>query len=219
MEINFKRWILGLIVSLITLACDKKSELKSDVLFLVEPFHAEKDSVLKIRLINNSSSNYYITMDTNRTYNYSAFNDKLNNSIILRPSVYNNGKLIALKSEGFVRKTIGIDKYKMECISEEVKKSDKFYKDYVMMKNAIVVKSKSSKYMEIPFLLNFKTCYYTYNYDIEKGEKYELQLEYQMSKETTEKWISKSKVDSLNKLSYAPYYKKIISNKIFLILK
>ena len=217
MDFIFKKRIVLLLIILIAIACNKKLEERDDVLFLIEPYHVNKDTILKVMLINNTFNNYYITMDTNRTYNYSAFNYKINNSIILRPIVKCDDELISVKGKGFMQKTIGIDKGKMECIKREVVQSDTFYKDYIILKNAVFLKSKSSKYIEIPFHLKYKSCYFTYHYDLEKGKKYELQLEYQMLKETTEKQIHKSKLDSVRKIGFVPYYEKIVSNKASLI--
>jgi len=220
MDFILKKIVALILISITLLACNnKKIEEKHNVLFLIESFDANKDSIIKVMLINNTNNNYYITMDTNRTYDYSAFNYKINNSIILRPFVYNEDKLISTIGKGFTQKTIGIDRGKMKCIESEVNQSDAFYKDYIMLKNAVFIKRKSSRYMEIPFHLKYKSCYFTYNYDLEKNKQYELRLEYQMIKETIEKSVIKSKLDSVRKLGFTPYYEKIISNRVPIIIE
>ncbi|MFV5686547.1 hypothetical protein ACM55I_14005 [Flavobacterium sp. GB2R13] len=206
-----KRILLLLLLGLTIIACDKKTEKKRDVFFLVEPFSAVSDSVLKIMLINNTANNYFITLDTTRAYDYPDFNPKTNSSFILKPFVYNDDKLIYMIGEGAVQKTMDTEK--------GIAQSDAFYKDYITLKNAIFLKKKSSRYIEIPFLLSHKLGIFTYHYDLEKGKKYQLQLEYQMLKETTEKRITKSKLDSLQELGYTPYYEKIVSNKVPLIIE
>ncbi|WP_044032275.1 hypothetical protein [Flavobacterium branchiophilum] len=217
MKLIINKRIIMLLLGLTIIACDKKTTIKNNVFFLVEPFNVVNDSVLKVLLINNTANNYFITLDTTRTYDYPDFNPKTNSSFILKPFIYNEDKLIYMKGEGTVQKTIGIDKGKMECIKKEISQSDAFYKDYILLKNAIFIKKKSSRYLEIPFFLSHKLGVFTYHYDLEKGKKYELQLEYQMLKEITEVRISKGKIDTLQELGYAPYYEKIVSNKVSLI--
>ncbi|WP_125723659.1 hypothetical protein [Flavobacterium ustbae] len=212
---DFKLLII-LFFSLLFISCDNKLQNVDDVQFAIEDFYAGKDSVLNIRLINNSHKNYYITLDTNRTYNYSAFNEKFNKSVILKPLIYNDGKLVSLKGERFVSKTIGTRKNK--CIEDELIKSDEFYKNYVTLKNAIFLKSKTSRVVTIPFSLNFKTCFSTNRYDLKKLKKNELKIEFKMTKEILENDVPIRKRDSLKKKGFIPYYQTIVSNtaKIFL---
>lgn len=92
MDFSFKKRLITLFLCLLLLSCDNKRSTKIDVLFVLEDFQIEEDSSLSIKLINNSD-NYYVTLDTNRTYNYAAFDHKRNNSVILKPLVYSDGRL------------------------------------------------------------------------------------------------------------------------------
>lgn len=212
---DFKLLII-LFFSLLFISCDNKLQNVDDVQFAIEDFYAGKDSVLNIRLINNSHKNYYITLDTNRTYNYSGFNEKFNKSVILKPLIYNDGKLVLLKGERFVSKTIGTGKNK--CIEDELIKSDEFYKNYLTLKNAIFLKSKTSRGITIPFSLNFKTCFSTNHYDLEKHKNNEVKIEFKMTKEILENDVPIRKRDSLKKKGFVPYYKTIVSNKAKIFL-
>lgn len=214
MKAIIKKFILLLLIFVFSISCKKQSENLQDIFIIVDNYNISKDTILKVMLINQSKTNYFITMDTCRTYDYSNFNFKTNSSIILKPVIYDNGELVHSNGKGFIQKTTEIDKDKRDCVKREVTLSDDFHKNYLILKNAVFLKNKSSKYIEIPFQLKHESCYFTYDYNLEKGKKYELQLEYKMLKETTEKGIPKIKLDSVQKLGYFPYYSKIVSNKI-----
>lgn len=211
-----KKFFLLILLYMFSISCRHKIEIPQDVFIFADDYNISKDTILKIMLINKSKTNYFITLDTCRTYDYSNFNYKINSSIILKPVIYDNGELVHINGRGFIQKTKEINKDKMDCINKEVFQSEVFYKDYIVLKNAIFLKNNCSKYIEVPFQLKHKSCYFTYDYNLEKGKKYELQLEYKMIKEITEKEISKIKLDSVHKLGYNPYYGKIVSNKILI---
>lgn len=209
---------LMMVVSLLISCHEKKEEIRQDVFILAESFHVATDTVLKIMLINRTNKNYFITLDTNRVYGYGKFNHEINNSIILKPLLYENNKRIYPKLEGAVYKVESINKSEEDWVKKEFAKSDAFMKGYVVLKNALFLKKKSAKYLELPFKLKYPHTYNLTNYyDLEKGKKYDLRLEYQMVKTTTQKNVSKRKLDSLLKLGHSPYYEKIVSNKVPLI--
>ncbi|QSB25549.1 hypothetical protein [Flavobacterium sp. CLA17] len=214
MDFNLKTCSIALFLSLLMISCDNKLQINNNVLFIVENFHAHKDSVLNIKIINNSNSNYYITLDTNRAYNYSAFNNKLNSNIILKSLIYSGGTLIPLRGERFVSKAIRRKKNK--CIDAEIVQSDKFYKNYKTLKNAVFLKRKSSRIITIPFSLKFNTCFSSYHYDIKKNKKNELKIEYKMLKEILENDVAVKTRDSLERKGYFPYYQTIVSNKVII---
>ena len=82
MSMNLKNTPLLISLLLLMLSCNKKTQNPDDVFFLTEAFHSNRDSTLKVLLINNSHDNYFFTIDTNRTYDYPNFTPAFNNSII-----------------------------------------------------------------------------------------------------------------------------------------
>ncbi|MBZ4035494.1 hypothetical protein K6T82_12000 [Flavobacterium sp. 17A] len=217
MSLNLKIYLSLLFFGLLIISCDHKRTTNEDVLFIVEDFNAVKDSVLKIKLVNNSDRNYYITLDTTRTYNYSGFNEGLNSSIILKPFIYNQDEPVPLRGESFVNKTTA--PRKDGCIESEVVKSNRFYKDYITLKNAILLKSNSSKILTIPFSLKFKTCFSSYHYDLKRQKNNEFILEYKMSQKTLESHVDPKTRDSLIKKGYYPYYDAIVSNEANIVFE
>ena len=218
MRYIFKKKTLMLLICFILIACNKETKKNNNLFMVARPFNVVNDTVLRVVLINNTPNNYFITMDTKRMFDYSAFNYKINKSIIISPKIYCNGKRISLEGIGTIAKSIGIDYEKIKCIKKEVAQSDQFYLKYIQLKNGIFIKKRSSKNLIIPMSLRYKSCYFNYYYNLEKNKKYVLQLEYQMLRETTEKYVNKRSLDSVNKIGYEPYYEKIVSNKVPLIL-
>lgn len=197
-------------------SCFDRSKSNDDVIILLEDFYAQKDSVLNLKLINNSKNNYYITLDTTRTYNYGSFNSKLNNSVVLKLFVYGNGEPVPVKGERFVSKTVKEGKNK--CIDQEITQSDNFYKNYITLQNAVFLKSESSKVLTIPFSLKFKTCFAANHYDLIKGDRNEIKVEYRMQKEILEKYVPVKTRDSLENRGYIPNYQLIVSNRADIFL-
>jgi hypothetical protein len=217
--ITNKSVLFILAVSLFISCHKKKDDMKPDIFILSEPFHMAKDTSLKVMLINNTSKNYFVTLDTTRTYDYSDFNPKTNSSFILKPLIFENDNFIYPELEGGVYKMDCINKGEEEWYKKESMKAETFLKDYVSLKNAIFLKRKSAKYLEFPFKLKYPYSYFlTNHYVLKKGKEYELQLEYQMLKEITEKLVKKNSLDSVKKLGYMPYYGKVTSNKVPIII-
>ena len=215
MSMNLKNTSLLISLLLLLLSCNKKTQNPDDVFFLIEAFHNNRDSTLKVLLINNSHDNYFFTMDTNRSYDYRNFTPAFNNSIILKPIILNGRDTVQLRGINIPMKKIeGVSKH--EFGQKEVQKSDTYYKKYIALENAIFLKAKSSKYFEIPFQLKYRSGIWNYNYEVEYGENYELQLEYQMRKTVTEENVSRRSLDSVKSLNFEPYYKKVLSNKVAL---
>ena len=215
MYMNLKNITLLISLLLLMLSCNRKAQDPDDVFFLIEAFHSNRDSTLKVLLINNSHENYFFTIDTNRTYDYPSFTPAFNNSIILKPIILNGRDTVQLRGINTPLKKIeGVSKH--EFGQKEVQKSDTYYKKYIALENAIFLKAKSSKYFEIPFQLKYRSGIWNYNYEVEYGENYELQLEYQMRKTVTEENVSRRSLDSVKSLNFEPYYKKVLSNKVAL---
>ena len=215
MSMNLKNTPLLISLLLLMLSCNKKTQNPDDVFFLIEAFHSNRDSTLKVLLINNSHENYFFTMDTNRTYDYTNFTPAFNNSIILKPIILNGRDTVQLRGVNIPMKKIE-GASNDEFGQKETQKSEAFYKKYIALENAIFLKAKSSKYFEIPFQLKYRSGIWNYNYEVEYGENYELQLEYQMRKGVTEENVPKSRLDSAKNLNCEPYYKKVLSNKVTL---
>ena len=213
MRITLKKTTLLLSILLLLLACNRKIEKSEDVFFLIEPFDSKQDSTLKVLLINNSYDNYFLTIDTTQAYNNPFFNYIINNSIIAKPILLDGNDTISLIGISYTPKRL-IGHSHDESRIKEKQKSENFYKNYIALDNAIFLKSKSSKYFEIPFQLRYKAGNWYYHYDVEDGEKYVLQLEYQMRKVATEENVLKSRLDSVQLLNFEPYYKKVLSNKV-----
>ncbi len=219
MQTILKKCLLSLLIVSLSISCKNKKTVKQDILFSVESFHVNSDTILRVKLINTTNTNYFITLCRNRTYGFGLFNPEFNNSIIARPFVYENNKLIFPKLEGGVYKTKNISKGEEEWLKKESVKADSFLKDYRSLKNAIFLKKKTIKYVELPFKLKYPHTYNLMNrYVLEKDKLYEFHLEYQMCKTITEKEVKKRSLDSVQKIGFAPYYEKIISNKVPLII-
>ena len=217
MSFIFKKYFLIVpFLSVLLINCGNKSKINDNIVMVLDDFYPQKDSVLHLKVINNSNENYYITLDTNRTYDYGAFNSKRNNSVILKTLVYSNGELQSLKGERYVSKRTGAGK--STCIGQEIEKSDHFYKNYISLKNAVFLKSKSSTVLALPFSLSYKTCFTSNHYDLKKEQKNELKVQYSMLKEILEKDVSAKTRDSLEKKGYKPYYQVMVSNKAAIFL-
>jgi hypothetical protein len=206
---------LSIFIIIITISCNN---VKDNVSFTLQPYKV-KDSILNVIIKNNTNDDYFLTLDTNRTYGYSFFNYKINNSVIITPKVYENDRFIYPKLEGGIYKKEFFDRNEEIWNKKEIILADNFLADFVLLKNKIMLKRGESKFLKIPFKLIYPYNYNLNNkYFLEKGKKYELQIEYQMQKAITEKNISKIKLDSIEKLGYLPYYEKITSNKVPIII-
>ncbi len=166
MSMNLKNTPLLISLLLLMLSCNKKTQNPDDVFFLIEPFHSNRDSTLKVLLINNSHENYFFSMDTNRFYDYPDFTPAFNNSIILKPIILNGRDTVQMRGINIAMKKIeGVSNN--EFGQKETQKSDAFYKKYIALENAIFIEAKSSKYFEVPFQLKYRSGIWNYNYELE----------------------------------------------------
>lgn len=202
-------------------SCDNKKNRQEVVCFVLEPFDIERDTVLRVKLINNTNNNYFITLSNSRTYGFSFFNYEINNSVIARPVIYENSDNILFpKLEGGVYKMNGISNGKEEWLKNENLTAELFLKDYKSLKNAVFLKENSISYLELPFKLKYPHTYDLVNhYVFEKDKRYTMQLIYKMSKSITEKLVKKRSIDSVKVLGYLPYYDQIVSNEVSLFTK
>lgn len=190
------------------------------------------DSVL-IEFKNNSKYNYCFIIDTNFYsrdvyYNRGKFQ---NPRVILYDNANNMiGVNVEIKDSGFYNDSINLNNKKTNFLS---KKSDtlivdelKMYSDlhkkgFVNTLNVYKIKSGKSLRLKIPFNLvvkYLKDNVHEY-YEIDKSKKYKGRIEYLIKREYIEKYISKDKIDSLEKKGYKFFTGKLVSNKVPLTLK
>jgi|GEM_PF-2955674 len=208
--------LISVIILNLALSCD--SSVQENISLRIDPYR-DKDSALNVIIKNNTDTDYFLTLDTNRVYGYSFGNYKLNKSVLVSCKIYENDKLIQPKLDGGIYKKEFFDRKEEQWNQNEINVANNFLEDYILLKNKIIIKKGEIKFLKIPFSLTYPYNYNLSNkYILEKGKKYELQIEYQMQKNITEKLIEKTKLDSIIKLGYLPYYDKITSNKVPIII-
>lgn len=182
---------------------------------------------------NNTKYNYCIVIDTLfYSSNQFSYDGNFHNPVVF---LYDRkGKDIPIIREvnnhRFSYDSINLNRKKGNFLSkksdtllvdENVMYSNLFKNGFVNTLNVFEIKSGKSLQLKIPFNLVIKylkddTHKY---YEIDRSKKYEGQIVYLIKQEYIEKYISKEKIDSLEKKCFKFFTGRLVSNKVPLILK
>ncbi len=208
-----------LIFVVLSLNCSKKMNNIQNIVFEIENIKINSEDILTIKIVNETNKNYFIILDTSRIYDYLTLNYKINNSILLKPKLFSDKDSIRLKIEFYMNKLVNKNISDLDCIQEERLHTLKIMNSIKKLSNIIIVKKNSVFKFKIPFNSNFYDCSRKYSYSLKKGEKYYLQLEYKMDEKLINKIVDKTQLIKLGKEGVNPYFEKIVSNKVPLIIE
>lgn len=198
--------LLCFLSAIIVISLFQACHYQKEVVFSIDEIN---DNMISMRIVNNSDSNYFITLDTTRSYKYDSFNDEINNCIILKTNMYDdNGHLIGLRGNGYIHKPIQADKNLYDCFKKDSDEARKKFKKFVTLENAIIVGKRSVVHLKVPFKIRYQSCNFNYFYPLEKNRKYFLEVEYKMIDSTIVKNIAMNKLDSIQKLKFFLIMKK-----------
>lgn len=208
-----------LIFVVLSLNCNKKINNIQNIVFEIENIKINSEDILTIKIVNETNKNYFIILDTSRIYDYLTLNYKINNSILLKPKLFSDKDSIRLKIEFYMNKLVNKNISDLDCIQEERLHTLKIMNSIKKLSNIIIVNENSVFKFKIPFNSNFYDCSRQYSYPFRKGEKYYLQLEYKMDEKFINKIVDKTQLIKLSKKGFNPYFEKIVSNKVPIIIE
>lgn len=188
---------------------------------------------VNIEINNNSKFNYCFVIDTsfyiqNRlsydgnfdNFSISLCEDSTGKKISSSKEVNNHG---SFNDSIFNQREKSLIKKKNDTllIDEHIYYRNLYKTGFVNTLYVYKIESGKSLKLKIPFNLVIKYMNQGVHqyYEIDRSKKYKAQIEYLIKREYIEKYILKSKIDSLEKNGYKFFTGKIISNKIPLVLK
>ncbi|REG97996.1 hypothetical protein [Flavobacterium aquicola] len=167
---------------------------------------------VNVILKNNSQSNYCFVMDT--VY-YER--DRPGFEITIR-----NTKVILLDSKNFEVPLLR-DVYLHDIDSNSILKNEIYLKKQTWVNpfRILTVKAGKSIKLRVPFdlIIKYKFLSETAVFQIDKNKRYLGRVEYMIQKNYIEKYISKQKIDSLNKKGYKFFVGSLKSNRVPLVIE
>jgi hypothetical protein len=197
------------ILIILFLLTSSKHIIKDELEFRILNKLINDNSNLDVELINRSTKDYYIIVDTTSFYNDLA---PFSSSEFLN--------LINVGIEDDCNNAIDLELVDYECYNNSINK-DFTYK--IRVKNILKIKSKQRVNFKIPFKMKTKindNCWYGYQVEkMKKEKKYFVFLKCPKSDEYLKQRLPLEIKDSLKQMGYELYNSEINSNKIPLILK
>jgi hypothetical protein len=213
---NMKPFFLFLMILLFS--CKNKELIKSDVKFEIQNKELFEKNILILKLTNNSNKNYFICFDTTNIYYSSGLNYKTNEIVHPRPVFYLHNDSIASEPTFNMIKPKSIDTSQINCIKRNMQIRIDYLNDLKKLKKILIVKSKTTTILKLPFENNYARCNVNYTYLLEKG-KYQIQFKYKMNKNYFNEIVDKKFFIELKNKNIEPYYLEIVSNKVPFILE
>ncbi|OCB75406.1 hypothetical protein [Flavobacterium crassostreae] len=197
-------------ILIILFLCISSKQIKKDELeFRILNKLINDNSNFDVELINRSTKDYYILLDTTSSYNKLA-------PISASEFLYLTN--IGIKDD--CNNEIDIELVDYECYNNLMHKDFKYK---IKVKNILKIKSKQRVYFKIPFKMKTKindNCWYGYQKEkMKKTAKYFCFLISPKLDEYLKQRLPIEIKDSLKQMGYELYDKEINSNKVPLILK
>jgi len=211
-----KTFFLPLI--LILFSCTNKDLIKSEIIFKVQNKELFAKNVLILNVVNNSKKDYFICFDTTSIYYNGGLNYKTNDCVHPRPVFYLDNDSIASNPRFNMIKPVSIDTSQINCIKRNLQTRKDYINDLKELKKILILKSKTTTTIKLPFNNNFIRCNMNYTYLLEKG-KYQVQFKYKMDKGYFNEIVDKKLLLRLKSKNIQPYHMDIVSNRVPFILE
>lgn len=198
-------------------SCKKTKKTYDDVFMKINNIVLYRDNILELEIINNSNKNYFICMDSISIYENNEFNSKINK--LLHPQIvfYFKGDSISSEPKFSLPNYVSRDTARFKCLMKKLKSAPIFIKKIKSLKKILILKSKDTICMKMPFKNKYEICNRDYTFLLKKGE-YEIELKYKMNKDFFEEVVSKTELENLKEQKILPYYNEIKSNRIPMII-
>ena len=185
-----------------------------EVVFEIQNSFVQDSLMVAVKITNNTDKDIWLPIDTSTlAYDFSKINLYQQQIFPIRQIVYEKN---IQESVPTIIEYYGDDK--IDELSEiwENKVRSKTINDFVLLK------SKESKRLNVCFYFNhYITGSFFFSYkgyeNFENGQ-YDFYLSYQMNPESIEKYLSKEILDELKAKGYEPYFGKIESNRVPLVI-
>jgi hypothetical protein len=174
---------------------------------------------LQIEFCNNTNQNIFFTFSTTSEYDSQngLIPEELQKNQTLHKKIYTKDKEFYNEAY-FAFPNIKYSSTRIRDSLESVfeKKRLLYLAEIYNLNKVVYLKKRESKLVIMPLNLFFNDRRHYFFYRFIKGEKYTIQFEYCMNKAIFEKYTNPTKVDSLKKDGFVPYFEKIISNRCYL---
>lgn len=199
-------------------SCTKTKKIYDDVFIKINNIALHRDNILELEIINNSNKNYFICMDSTSIYENNEFNPKINK--LLHPQIlfYFKGDSVNSEPKFSLPNYISRDTSRFKCVMKKLKLAPIFIKKIQTLKKILILKSKDTISIKMPFKNTYEICNRDYTFLLKKGN-YEIELKYKMDKHFFEEVVSKTELENLKKQKILPYYNEIKSNRIPMIIE
>src|SRR5690606_6107088 len=166
--------VFNLVLLFLLCSCSLKKEDEDIIFNILDTEITQYNSHININIINKSNSTYFITLDTTRSHYYGGFDLGMNENILIKPIIYdeNNDELLLTVSGITKYMTNEIAMQRDSCFKSEVKKSNDFFNSFHRLENSLILYSKDSLIIKIPFKTKYKTCTTDYEYIGIPNKKY-----------------------------------------------
>lgn len=214
------RLIIIFATALLIFSCKKTVKTHGDVFMNIKNIALYGENKLELEIINNSNKNYFICMDSASIYENTAFNAKLNRLAHPRIVFYSKGDSIGSGPTSSFPHFISSesDTAHFNCVMQIAKKRPFFTKQLRTLKKILILKSKDTISITVPFKNRYEICNRDYTFLSKKGN-YQMELKYKMDKNFINEIVEKKLIFELEQKNILPYYEEIISNKAPFILK
>lgn len=214
------RLIIIFATALLIFSCKKTEKAHGDVFMKINNVALHRENILEFEIINNSNKNYFICMDTLSIYENNEFNAKWNTLVHPRIVFYSRRDSIdSGPTSSFPNfNSSESDTSHFNCVMLNAKKRPFFIKQLKALKKILILKSKDTISIKVPFKNTYEICNRYYTFLSEKGN-YEMELKYKMDKNFINELVEKKLIFELEQKNILPYYEEIVSNKIPFILK
>lgn len=199
-------------------SCKKTKKTYDDVFMKINNIVLYRDNILELEIINNSNKNYFICMDSMSIYENNEFNPKINK--LLHPQIvfYFKGDSVNSEPKFSLPNYVSRDTARFKCLMKKLKSAPMFVKKIKSLKKILILKSKDTISIKMPFKNTYEICNRDYTFLREKGN-YEIELKYIMDTLFFNEIVDKTALENIKKQNIFPYYKEIKSNKIPMIIE
>lgn len=214
------RLIIIFFVPIFLFSCNENIKSQDELFMKIDYDNFDRESTLNLQIINNSNKSYFICMDSLRIYENTEFNARLNRLIHPRIVFYSRGDSIGSGPTSSFPNYISSenDKSHFNCVMQIAKKRPLFIKQLKTLKKILILKSKDTIRIKVPFKNTYEICNRDYTFLRKKGD-YEMELKYKMDKTFINEIVEKKLILELEQKDIFPYFKEINSNKVPFIIK